>query len=214
MLRWIVALSLIAVADPVIVLEGPASVEFSDAAGARTARLAVKPVTAKVTEADAPQVVEFTMGDLRLDQPSSPLTASWQVLKDNSPAALVLTLSEKVRRPGVYRAVIAPLPGSQPAERLTLQITIRAAKLKLPDKLIIARTIRSPFAASDSHALTVQEQTGLRASPLCRQRLWRWRHLRSPRRKPRRTGHDRGGQVYRRTVHDRGAAARWSASCG
>lgn len=147
--------------DAAPILEGPASVEFPDSDGERTTRLAVRPGSAKIEEGDVPYVVEFSMGDLRLDTSKKSLQAKWE-----GPAgaeSLVLILDSSIRRPGAYRAILAPLPKSKPLQRLTLQITLHAATLKLlPEKLVVDRRIGF-FCGPELVAppLSIMEESGV-----------------------------------------------------
>jgi hypothetical protein len=87
-------------------------------------------------------VVEFSLVDLRNPGAPEELTVEWEPAAGGGPArALIVHLKAGVRRPGTYTAWIAPLPKSAAAERLRLQIAIKPAKLVVPQKLVISRTI-------------------------------------------------------------------------
>jgi len=123
--------------------EGSSTIVFADHGGTRKAAVAVKPTTARPKPGEEPSVIEFSLGELRNPAPGEPLKVKWRRTKDpaNAPEALEFELDDTVRRPGVYTVHIAPLPLSNPAERLRLQIDIKPAKLVLPQKLVVARTI-------------------------------------------------------------------------
>jgi hypothetical protein len=133
--------------SPLVALEGSTTVELADAVSPRCARLAVKPSTPKPVGDEQPRVLELSLGNLRNPGLGDALSAVWELAPDRSPLALVVTLKDSVRRPGVYKAILAPLSASIPAERLELQISLAAAKLGLPEKLIVSRTLRWPLCA-------------------------------------------------------------------
>jgi hypothetical protein len=153
---FFVVLSLLSAVDspaqtPLVTLEGSSTIVFADAGGTRKATLAVKPTTARPKKDEEPSVIEFSLGDLRNPAPGEPLKAKWRLATDpaNAPAALEFELDDTVRRPGLYTVYIAPLPVSAPTERLKVQIEIKPAKLALPQKLVVARTINLLFQTSE-----------------------------------------------------------------
>jgi hypothetical protein len=119
----------------------------------------VKPFAAPIGPADVPKVIEFGLGDLRYDTDKSALAASWELGGKNKPLALVFTLMDTVRRAGIYRAIVAPLPSTRPEDRLTLQITLKPATLKMPDKLVVARTVGCFRSCVVTPDLIVHEQS-------------------------------------------------------
>ena len=144
-----------------VILEGPATVQFVDVAPMRSARLAVKPSTRKPTQGDVPRVLELALGYLRAPDLDGVLTAAWETAPDGTPLALRLDLKGSVRSPGTYRAMLAPLPKSLPGERLELQIVLPAAKLGLPDKLVVGRTVNWPLeTTSVNEPLVAREESG------------------------------------------------------
>jgi hypothetical protein len=136
-------------AAPVVVLEGPATVELVDTGTPRRARLAIKPGAPKPAPDDRPRVLELSFGNLRDPGLEGALAASWELAPDGTPLALQLELKDAVRRPGTYRAVLAPLPKSRPDERVEFQINLVPAKLGLPEKLIVSRTLWWPLAPDE-----------------------------------------------------------------
>jgi hypothetical protein len=137
-------------AAPLVALEGSSTIVFADHGGTRKAMAAVKPTTARPRPDEEPSVIEFSLGELRNPAPAEALKIKWRRAKDpaNAPEAIELELDNTVRRPGLYTVQIAPLPLSNPAERLRIQIDIKPAKLVLPQKLVVARTINLPFQTS------------------------------------------------------------------
>src|ERR1043166_3394704 len=127
---------------PPIALEGNPTIVFADNQGVRKAVAAVKLTTARPNSDEEPSVIEFSLGDLRYSASPAPLKVKWRRAQDpaNAPEAIELELDNALRRPGLYTAQIAPLPLSNPAARLQLQINIKEAKLALPQKLVIAQT--------------------------------------------------------------------------
>jgi hypothetical protein len=127
---------------PPIALEGNPTIVFADNQGVRKAVAAVKLTTARPKSDEEPSVIEFSLGDLRYSASPAPLKVKWRRAQDpaNAPEAIELELDNALRRPGLYTAQIAPLPLSNPAARLQLQINIKEAKLALPQKLVIAQT--------------------------------------------------------------------------
>jgi hypothetical protein len=146
---------------PLVVLEGSPTIVFSDNGGTRKAVVAVKPTTARPKPGEEPSVIEFSLGELRNPAQGQPLRIKWIRAKDpaNAPQALEFELDDTVRRPGAYTAYIAPLPLSSPAERVRVQIDIKPAKLMLPQKLVVARTISLLLQTS-----TVQPKLEVRES--------------------------------------------------
>ncbi len=144
-----IALPTPAISTPAVVLEGPATIEFVDVAGARRARLAVKPTAQKPVKEDVPRIIELALGNLRYSDLGNPLSLTWETATDGTPSALQVELKDTVRRPGTYRALLAPLPKSLPAARLEIQIILTAAKLGLPEKLVVGRTVFWPFWTSE-----------------------------------------------------------------
>ncbi|MEO7135108.1 MAG: hypothetical protein ABI024_12915, partial [Vicinamibacterales bacterium] len=67
--------------------------------------------------------------------------------------------NDTVRRAGIYRAIVAPLPSTRPDDRLTLQITLKPASLKTADKLVIARTVGCFGYCDVTPDLIVHEQS-------------------------------------------------------
>lgn len=149
MIKWILAITLIAssaIADTNF-LEGPTTVEFVDSGTPRSANLAVKPDLVMINSNDVPRLVEFSQGNVRFDSGAKPLSASW-VQASNLVSGLQLTLNDSIRMPGSYEAILAPFPVSRPAERLSLQIIIPPAKLDVPSKLVVSRTVGLPGRAT------------------------------------------------------------------
>ncbi|MBI4610981.1 MAG: hypothetical protein HY726_18470 [Candidatus Rokubacteria bacterium] len=149
-----------AVAAAAVTLEGSATVEFVDVAPARRARLAVKPSVQKPAKGDEPRVLELALGNLRDSDLDGALSVAWEAAPDGTPLALRLELKDTVRRPGTYRAVLAPLPKSRLGERLELQIVLTPAKLGLPEKLVVSRTLQWPFETAEvKQALVAREES-------------------------------------------------------
>ena len=154
------AVPAVAVAAPAVTLEGPATVEFVDVGPTRRARLAVKPSAPKPAKGDEPRVLELALGNLRDSDLAGALSVAWEAAPDRTPLALRLELKDTVRRPGTYRAVLAPLPKSLPGERLELQIVLAAAKLGLPEKLVVGRTVQWPRETAEvKQALVAREES-------------------------------------------------------
>jgi hypothetical protein len=147
-------------AAPLVVLEGSATVELVDAGVPRRARLAIKPAAPKPTPEDRPQILELSFGNLRDPGLDGALSASWELAPGGTPLALLLELKDTVRRPGSYRAILAPLPKSRPDERVELQINLVPAKLGLPEKLIVSRTVWWPLKPDElKPPLVVREES-------------------------------------------------------
>jgi hypothetical protein len=145
---------------PVVALEGPATVELVDTPSVRRARLAVKPSIPKPAKGDEPRVLELALGNLRDSNLDGVLSLAWEAAPDGTALALLLELKDTVRRPGTYRVVLAPLPTSRPADRLELQITLTPAKLGLPEKLVVSRTVRWPLDAEEvRQSLVAREES-------------------------------------------------------
>src|SRR6266496_1220850 len=153
---------------PLVALEGSSTIVFGDTGGARKAVVAVKPISAaRPKEDEEPSVIEFSLGDLRNPAPGESLKARWRRARDpmSAPEALEFEFASTVRRPGLYTAYIAPLPLSNPAERLRIQIDMKPAKLALSQKLVVARTIYF-WTSSLQPKLEVREADGFTSVPM------------------------------------------------
>jgi hypothetical protein len=144
---------------PPVALEGPSTVEFVDVESPRRARVSLKPSTIKPGKDEEPRVLELALGNLRDPGLEGVLSAAWDLGPTGTPLALRLELKDSVRRPGTYRVVLAPLPTSRPSERLEMQIELRPAKLGLPERLVVDRTLWLGWAEEIKPRLTVREES-------------------------------------------------------
>ncbi len=155
-------------APPALVtLDGGAIAQLCAGCSPRQTRFAVTPVgdfkVARQEQAEQPAVVEASLGNLR-DGGLPPLfQAKWELAADGTPLALVIAVDPRVQKPGTYTAILNLQPNSRPrAPRLTVQLVQAAAKLEVPDKLVVTRTVYWPFWVHvDRMALDVREASGV-----------------------------------------------------
>lgn len=149
-------------AEPLVVLKGSSTIRFADDGTPRQAVVAVRPIASPPESDEEPAVIEISLGDQRLSAPDDKLKAKWRRATDstNAPKAIELELAETIRRPGIYTVLLAPLPVSNPIERLTVQLDIRLAKLGLPPKLVVARTVIPFLKPCETQTPLIVRETG------------------------------------------------------
>jgi hypothetical protein len=150
-----------------VAFEGSSTIVFADVDETRKAVAAIKPVTPGPKPDEEPTLLEFSLGDLRRSLADQPLKLRWRRSADpaNPPDGIEFELDNKVRHPGTYTALIAPLPLTKPAERLRIQIEIKPAQLALPQKLVVARTSYLVTTSALQPKLEVREKSGATRLP-------------------------------------------------
>jgi hypothetical protein len=108
-----------------------------------------------------PAVVEVSFGNQRDASLIPKIVPRWDASPEGIPAALVITVDPQVRKAGTYDVLLNLQPKTDPtAPRLKIQIIHAAAKLEVPDKLLIERTDYWPFSVDvDKMKLSVRESS-------------------------------------------------------
>lgn len=108
-----------------------------------------------------PAVIEVSFGNLRDASLIPKIDPRWDVSPEGIPTALVITVDPQVRKAGTYDVLLNLQPKTYPtAPRLKIQIIHAAAKLEVPDKLLIDRTDYWPFSVDvDKMKLSIRESS-------------------------------------------------------
>jgi hypothetical protein len=154
------------VTEPVVTLDNGSIVQLCASCSPRQLRLAVsakKGLRIKKSKSgqEDPKVIEVSYGNVRDAQLASAFTPSWELSQSGIPQALLIKVDDTIRKVGNYDLVLSLQPGTAPASpRLKLQIVHAAAKLELPDKLLVDQTEYFPFySAIDKMRFDVRETT-------------------------------------------------------
>lgn len=150
----------------VVTLDSGPTVQLCADCSPRQVRLAV---TAKSglqikrtkTYQENPKIVEVSFGNVRDTSLLAEFTPTWELNKSGTPGALLIGVSDKIRKAGNYDLILSLQPETAPsAPRLKLEIVHPAGKLELPEKLLVDRTDYWPFYTTvDKMRLDVREST-------------------------------------------------------
>ena len=170
-LLWLATLSAVASGQTLVILEGGAVAQICASCSPRQARFPVSPTAGfKVKKTDnsfeQPAVFDASFLAVHVATPPKLFQARWELTRDGIPVAIVVEVDQQVNRPGTYDLLLGLQPRSNPqGSRLKLQITQSAAKLEVPDKVVVRRSVWFPFllppARVDQMELNIRETTGL-----------------------------------------------------
>jgi hypothetical protein len=105
---------------------------------------------------EQPKIVAVSISDARIPpEREAQFVPTWRPGAKGEPEAFAITIKPPLERVGTYSVVLNLLPISRPrAPRQTVQLIASAAKLDVPPKLLVERTIRWPV------------ETDVRSTPL------------------------------------------------
>ena len=148
-------------------LEGSDTVQLGGRGARREVRLAVQPQNGfKAARGkdgwEQPAVIECALGAVRDSTLAAEFQPRWEVAGDGRPQAVLIAVGNGIVKAGDYDLIISLQPRTQPgAERLKLKIQQPAGDLELPEKLLVRRVERWPFAAIEERTrLDLRETTG------------------------------------------------------
>lgn len=108
-----------------------------------------------------PVIIEASYGNVRDAQLASAFAPRWELSPSGTPQALLIKVDDGIRKTGNYDLVLSLQPKTAPlSPRLKIQIVHAAAKLGLPDKLLVNQTEYWPFHTTiEKMQLDVRETT-------------------------------------------------------
>jgi hypothetical protein len=152
--------------DTVVTLDSGTTVQLCASCSPRELRLAVtakKGLRIPKTKAgqEDPTIIEVSYGNVRDTKLRSYFVPRWELSPGGVPQALLITVTDDVRKAGNYDLVLSLQPKTAPlSPRLKLQIVHAAAKLGLPDKLLVNQTEYWPFCSTvEKMQLDLRETT-------------------------------------------------------
>jgi hypothetical protein len=152
--------------EPAVTLDNGSIVQLGASCSPRQLRLAVSAkkglrIKKSTSGQEDPKVIEVSYGNVRDAQLASAFAASWELSQCGIPQALLIKVDDTIRKAGNYDLVLNLQPKTAPASpRLRLQIVHAAAKLELPDKLLVDQTEYWPFySAIDKMRFDLRETT-------------------------------------------------------
>jgi hypothetical protein len=166
---FLMSLTAAAFDQNLVTLEGGAVAQVCASCSTRQVRFPVTPVgkfTIKKAgkELEQPEVIDAAFLAVHIATPPKFFHAHWDLAHD-VPVAIVIDIDSQINRPGTYDLLLALQPTSDPrGPRLKLQVTQPAAKLEVPDKIVVRRVLWFPAffpAVEDKMAVWVRESTGL-----------------------------------------------------
>jgi hypothetical protein len=113
------------------------------------------------TGQEDPEVIEVSFGNVRDSSLVGGFVPRWELSQDGIPKALLIGVSEKIRKAGNYDLVLSLQPKTAPAApRLKVQMVHAASKLEVPDKLLVDRTEYWPFyTTTDKMRFDIRESS-------------------------------------------------------
>jgi hypothetical protein len=153
--------------QPLIALDSGSIVQLCADCSPRELRLAVTPIKGlhiqkSKTGQENPEVVEVSFGNLRDSSLTQRFVPRWDLDEGGVPRAIIIRVDDKIRKAGNYDLLLSLQPKSMPrAPRLKIQVVHAAAKLELPDKLLVEQTEYWPFSTStDKMRFDIRESSG------------------------------------------------------
>jgi hypothetical protein len=150
--------------EPIVTLDSGPIVQLCANCSPRQLRLAVTAksslrIKKSKTGQEDPEVIEVSFGNARDSSFVREFVPRWELSKCGIPRALLIGVSDKIRKAGNYDLVLSLQPKTAPAApRLKVQVVHPASKLELPDKLLVDRTEYWPFhTATDKMRFDIRE---------------------------------------------------------
>ena len=150
-------------AGPVVKLAGSTSARLCTDCP-RDIRFAVLPGV-KPADGESPEILEAAIGGQRDAAIAPSFSAKWDPAGGEA-RALIVNVNKDLVRQGTYEVLINPLPKSNPAaDPVKVQILVPTAKLQVPDKISVGRTVYYLIGNDeiDATPITVRETGGLSA---------------------------------------------------
>jgi hypothetical protein len=153
------ATSLLAADDLPVKLDGGNLIQLCADCSPRQIRAAVTATKFSVSKGETPRVVEVNLNGVREKAWTDWFQVSWDP-PVGAPAALAITVSDKLQNAGTYNLVLSLRPN---LPKLALQVVQPAAQLDVPDKLLINRTQDWPWSCCEpaSFSVDLRESSGL-----------------------------------------------------